>query len=130
MKRGIGCLYLFLTFALGAVTSFGVHAFLDRFDTYYLNRNEALTDALFNARYHCKEAIHPRPVDCRHFDLTREDEDASGWYFQFTSADGRRTDWMWIGRRGEYDAMGQTDMDDPNQPPAAINENVPAEPIN
>lgn len=117
MRGKVGCFSLLFAFTLGALTCFGVYGFLDRFDTYYLSRHEAFVDALADTRAHCREAAHVHPVDCNRFSLTQEEETPSGWFFRFTSVDGRRTDSMWIGRRGEYDSTGQTNMDDPNALP-------------
>lgn len=115
-KRGVGCLSLFVTLWLGLLIGYCICWFED-WSTPYITRQTAIRYGLETAQIHCTETTYPHPVDCVHFRLTRVQEDEWGWAFAFTSIDGRRTDSMNIGRKGEYDGTGRTDLDDPAMGP-------------
>ena len=115
-RRGVGCLSLLMTFCLGLITGFVIF-WVDNATTPYINRQTAIRYALENAQGHCSDRHNAHPVDCVHFRLIDSKEDEDGWHFVLQSRDGRRTDSMFIGRKGEYDSTGVTDMDDPNALP-------------
>ena len=92
-------------FVLGASTVSVWDWAVNRY-TPYLDRKAALAFALDDARSQCQAALGQQIDACRNFRLKRIEEDKDGWVIEFISMDGRWTDSAWIGRRGEYDALG------------------------
>ncbi len=109
MKIPFGC----LMFILGAavIAAWQYHA--ERV-TPYLDQRQALAYALEDVQDQCQQTPHRHAVDCQHYKLTTLYEGKEGWTFELTSLDGRRVYGLWIGRRGEYDSLGTTDLDDPS----------------
>jgi hypothetical protein len=103
-------LFLFFAFCLGSISGYAICWFED-VTTPYIDRQTAIRYGLENARAHCAETGHSRPVDCSDFQLVDEREDAVGWFFTFRSSDGHRTHTMIIRRKGEYDGTGESDLD-------------------
>jgi hypothetical protein len=109
--RGVlGCCPLLLVFILGNMLGYGVRWYGDA-TTPYIDRETAIRYGLENARGHCAETDHSRPVKCSDFRLAEIQEDRVGWFLTFRSSDGHRTHSMIIRRKGEYDGMGESDVD-------------------
>ena len=100
----IGCL-------LGGMSVALASAFLDWYAPGYIDRGEAVAMALEDVRIHCSETRYTHPVDCVNFSVKSVSEAKDGWAIEFESVDHRRTETNWIGRRGEYDSMGTTNLD-------------------
>lgn len=100
----IGCLLGGLSVALAS-------SFLGWYAPGYIDRSAAAAMALEDVRIHCSQARYSHPVDCVNFSLKSVSESKDGWTIEFESADHRRTETNWIGRRGEYDSMGTTNLD-------------------
>lgn len=120
MKKRFGCLF----FVIGGLGGYLFGAFESRYLVAYIDENEAIQIGLENARFHCTETRYTHPVDCHNFKLKEIHELKTGWWLIFLSSDARRTDEMWVGRRGEYDSMGGDNLD--GESVDGITENSPA----
>ncbi len=127
MTQRNGCLSFIVGGLVGGLIVAGIDAFYHRFNPGYIDRNEAIEMGRYDAGYHCKETKYTHPVDCSHFTVKTIYEAKDGWTIEFQSADHRRTEGMWIGRRGEYDSVGGENLDGmsadgktENSPPIAL----------
>ncbi len=89
-------------------------AILDKVNPGYIDESQAIAEALDATRKFCRETSFTHPVDCVHFRLKSITEVKDGWNISLQSIDMRRTDSMWIGRRGEYDSLGTENQNDNN----------------
>ena len=108
MSKPIGCTLIVAVgltmFILGGLLV-GVWDWIAERSTPYIVRDEAVTRALENVRYHCQQLRKGSAVDCVNFRLTKVSESEDGWNIEHTSKDGHMKDEMFIGRRGEYDGL-------------------------
>lgn len=101
MKKRFGVLMFVLGGGTVAVRDWAVNR-----HTPYLDKRATLELAMDDARAQCQVALGQKIDVCRNFRLKRIDESKDGWTIEFVSMDGHWTDSAWIGRRGEYDALG------------------------
>lgn len=118
--------FALLAFVGGLCGGYGYGVFESRYLIPYIDRPEAIRGGLEIARIHCSETRYTHPVDCVRFSLESIDETKTGWWMTFRSHDGRRSDSMWIGRRNEYDATGEDNLD--GVAADGITQNSPAPP--
>lgn len=102
MKSCAGCFALILAALFGyAICAISIHL-----DPGYLDREEAMAQGLDNARAHCEERGAKIKPDCSRVRLSEINEEKDGWWMRFAAPGLPGTDGVFIGRRGEYDAIG------------------------
>lgn len=101
LKVSFAGLVLLIVFSLGLVVGYYVYAWVDRARAYF-DRDTALRQGMKIAEDRCRRTNRVPPIECDRGVLAREQEDATGWFLIFDFNGGRRTDAIWIGRRGEY----------------------------
>jgi len=119
MRYAFGC----LTFLLGGLLV-GIYDIIQaKVNPGYIDQKQAIAESMDATRKFCRETRYTHPVDCVHFTLKSINELKDGWNISLQSIDKRRTDSMWIGRRGEYDSLGTENLD--GEQPDGITENAP-----
>lgn len=96
----------FLSLVAAVILGFVACGIWDHLNPGYIDRTEAIAQANEIAQDDCLHYARGKIRSCGSVAIAQIDEKKDGWYINFRSSEIAGRNYMFVGRRGEYDSMG------------------------